>query len=348
MASPPTRPMSLRQATARTLKAALWGMPIAAAVLAVVAALAILFGGPSPPAALPSLNDPFRGIDSSAVPAPRNFSGRDETRLGYRGYPAGTSDTLGSVVLVHGASASSHSMHWLAQSFAAAGFDAYALDMRGHGASGPKGHIRYIGQLEDDVEAFMRAVQPRTPVTLVGFSAGGGFALRMASSDRQTLFNHYLLLSPFVHQDGPTFRANAGGMVNIGLPRIVALTTINRFGITAFNHLPVSAFALNDAARDLLTPSYSYNLATNFRPRHDWHRDIGAVRQPLAVLVGADDEAFHADRFAEVFALARQPVPVTLIPSTGHAAMVLQPPAISAAVAAVVRLGSEVGASAPQ
>ena len=47
----------------------------------------------------------------------------------------------------------------MAKGFAAAGYTAYALDIRGHGASGTKGHIAYIGQLEDDMEDFVHSTK---------------------------------------------------------------------------------------------------------------------------------------------------------------------------------------------
>ena len=60
-------------------------------------------------------------------------------------------------------------MHVLAKAFSEAGYAAYALDMRGHGASGTKGKIAYVGQLEDDLESFVKAVPLARPSTLVGF-----------------------------------------------------------------------------------------------------------------------------------------------------------------------------------
>ncbi|WP_394846724.1 alpha/beta fold hydrolase [Pendulispora brunnea] len=118
---------------------------------------------------------------------------------------------LQSVVLVHGSSASSRSMHPFAQCFAQAGFAVDAFDMRGHGDSGPRGDIAYIGQLDDDMEDFMHAVQPAGPKTLVGFSAGGGFAIRVAGGTRQALFDNYLFMAPAIHRRAPTYRPNAGG-----------------------------------------------------------------------------------------------------------------------------------------
>ena len=106
---------------------------------------------------------------------------------------------------------------------------------------------------------------------------------------RQKLFDQYVLLAPFIHQDVPTYRPEADGWVATGGTRIIALTLLNRFGITRFNTLPVVAFALMAGAQQFLTPTYSYALATNFRPHDDYRADIGAAKQPLRVLVGTDD-----------------------------------------------------------
>jgi alpha-beta hydrolase superfamily lysophospholipase len=207
--------------------------------------------------------------------------------------------------------------------------------MRGHGASGTKGLIDHVGQLDEDVEDFMQAVRPARPATLAGFSAGGGFALRFAAGPQQRAFDHYLLLSPFISQDAPSYRPGSGGWVEIGVPRIVALSLLDAIGVRAWHHLPVTRFALNEHAKALLTPSYSFALAMNFRPRRDWRADIAAARQPMALLAGADDEAFHADRFEALF--AGRNVPVTLLPGIDHIGLTLQPQAVAAAVAAVQR-----------
>src|SRR5207253_5450712 len=132
------------------------------------------------------------------------------TKLAFRAYPAAGGAVKGSVVLLHGSSASSSSMHLMAKGFAAAGYAAYALDIRGHGKSGTKGHIAYIGQLEDDLEDFVHSTKLAQPSTLAGFSSGGGFVLRFAGSPRQELFSNYLLLSPWISQDAATLRPGSG------------------------------------------------------------------------------------------------------------------------------------------
>lgn len=299
-------------------------------------AAAIAWGGPKPIAPLTSINNPFQGVDFSAVPPAQRFSARDGTLMAWYAYPASVAASqaaakdLGRVVLVHGSSSRARSIHVLAQALAAEGYQVAALDMRGHGESGARGQAAYIGQMEDDVEDFMKAVPHAGPQTLMGFSAGGGFALRLAGSARQALFDRYVLLSPFLHQDAPTARPDNGGWASIGLPRIVGLALLNRFGVTRWNHLPVVQFALDAQARAFLTPSYSYTVAMNFRPHDDYQNDIRNARQPLCIVAGLDDELFDAQGFAPLFEQAGRKVPVTLVPGTNHMGLTLQPAAVQA------------------
>jgi alpha-beta hydrolase superfamily lysophospholipase len=234
-------------------------------------------------------------------------------------------------------------MHPLAAALAAAGYSVYSLDMRGHGASGNKGHIDYIGQLEDDLSDFVQQVQPPQPSTLVGFSSGGGFVLRYAASAAAKKFHSFLLLSPFLHQSAPTQRENSGGWVRIGIPRLIALIVINRMGISRFNHLAVTRFAVDDTNKDLLTSSYDFNLAANFRPLDDYQAAIRAVAQPLMVLAGDKDEAFHTEYFADIFSASPGLVGVQLLPGINHTGLILQPAALEQAVAAVHKLQSNPG-----
>jgi non-heme chloroperoxidase len=300
-------------------------------VAGIVAAVAL--GGPRPPPPMASISDPFRSVDFSGMPPLRHFTARDGVTLAYRRYPG--SGGIGSVVLVHGSSASSESMHPLGAALARAGFDVYSLDMRGHGGSGPRGRIAHVGQLEDEVEDFAKAVNPPKPCTLIGFSSGGGFALRLAGSPRRELFDRYVLLSPFLHQDAPTARPASGGWVGVGVPRIVALAILNGFGITVLNDLPVNAFAVAADDGDRLTPTYSYALATNLRPHDDYRADIRGASQPMEVLVGSDDEAFRAERFGATFEEAGRPTRVTVVPGVGHIGLTVRPAGIEAVVSAL-------------
>jgi alpha-beta hydrolase superfamily lysophospholipase len=221
---------------------------------------------------------------------------------------------------------------------ARAGLSVYALDVRGHGDSGARGQIDYVGQLEDDLEDFVHAVLPAAPRCLCGFSAGGGFALRVAGSKRQQLFDGYLLLAPFLSQRASTYRARSGGWVSVGLPRMIGLLGLNAIGLSALNSLAVTAFALRPESRASLTPRYSYALAMNFRPHQRYRADMAAVRRPMHVLVGQHDDQFIAERFAAEFSAAGGTVPVKVVPQTGHLGLTLSVAGVQAIVDEVLAL----------
>lgn len=315
---------------------------ISLGVVIAILALAIVFGGPGKPAPMASIGDPFRSVDFSDLPPISSFTARDGTKLAYRSYsPATSTPSGGSVVLVHGSSATSSSMHAMAKALSAAGFTTYALDIRGHGGSGPKGQIGYVGQLEDDLTDFMHAVSPPAPVTLTGFSSGGGFVVRFASSSQQHLFQSYLLLAPFLSQDSPTLRPSGGGWASVGVPRIVAISILNGFGIRMFNSLPVLRFAVSQDAKAILTSEYSYALETNFRPRRNYLADLRNMHRPFHVLIGQNDEVYFPDRFAEVLSQSGHGAPITIIPGVDHIHLILSPVAHEEAVGAIQGLRSE-------
>lgn len=184
----------------------------------------------------------------------------------------------------------------------------------------------------------MRRVPFAGPSTLHGFSSGGGFVLRFAGSARQALFGRYLLLSPYLHHRAPSNRESMGGSgaswAFVGLPRMMALTVLNAASMTRWNDLPVLRFTLNEFSQKLLTPSYSYTLAANFRSHDGYRSDIRQVRQRQRIVAGLDDELFDANGFARVFAQAAQTVPVTLVAGVNHIGLTLQARALAAVVKA--------------
>jgi pimeloyl-ACP methyl ester carboxylesterase len=299
--------------------------------------LAVVLGGPTAVAAMDSINSPFKNLDYSALPSAQRYKARDGVALAYRHYmanPAADASFINRrIVLVHGSSASSSSMHTMSQALSKAGYTVDALDMRGHGDSGMRGHIGYIGQLEDDITDFMRTAPYTGPNTLLGFSAGGGFVLRFSASEQAALFDRYVLLAPFLVQ-APTNRPNSG-WASVGIPRIVALTILNKFGITRWNDLPVTQFALNDEAKKFLTASYSYALATNFGAHLDYAQDIAKSPQNVKLIVGVDDELMFPERYAGVLDSAGKSIPITIVPGAGHIGVTLNATALAAIVAAV-------------
>lgn len=320
----------------RVLRIAAWAL----VVLLLALAGAIAFGGPRQLPTMTSVSNPFRDVDFSGLPSTRRYRARDGAELAYRFYaPPANAPARGSIVLVHGSSANSQSIHPLSQSFAGAGFAVYALDMRGHGESGPRGDIAYVGQLDDDLEDFAKVIKPAEPKMLVGFSSGGGFAIRIAGGARKDLFDSYLFLAPYTDHRAPTQRPGSGGWASVGMPRLAAIAILNRLGITALNHLPTARFAVDANPRAGLTETYSYALLMNFQPSDDYRRDLKRIDKPAALVVGANDEIFVADKFAAVLTEAgRADIPVMIVPAVGHIGLTTTPAGRMAAVAAAEQL----------
>ncbi|MEI6735249.1 MAG: alpha/beta fold hydrolase, partial [Comamonadaceae bacterium] len=310
-----------------------------AAVLAMAACL--VWGGPKPLPPLQSIGDPFKDVRFDNMPSLRFFTARDGTQLAYRRYDtAGMGHGKGSVMLVHGSSANSNSVHPLAQSFLEAGYTVYAFDIRGHGKSGVKGQVSYIGQLDDDLEDFVNTVQPARPRTLLGFSSGGGFALRVAGSPRGIQFDNFLFMAPYIHYKAMTNRSGASAAwAAMGIPRLVSLILLNRVGVAYFNDLPVLNFAVSDSPKADLVRQYSYALALSFQPPDDYRSVIRSIARPAEVIAGGDDELFYADRYRTLLDEAgRSDIPATVVPATGHVNLTLSSAGRAAAVAAVRRL----------
>lgn len=286
-------------------------------VMAAALAAAIVLASPKAPPAMESIAAPFRTMNFTSLPPVRHYQARDGVKLAYRAYPADRA--CRTVVLVHGSSASSSSLHALAEHLQESAIDVYALDIRGHGESGPKGDIDYVGQLEDDLEDFMKQMfQNRTDVILAGFSSGGGFVLRFAAGPRQQLFSRYIALAPFIRYDAPTTRPNNGEWARASVPRIIALTLLGPMGRKWLGHLPVIAFGIDPQNARYQTPTYSYRLASNFGLHHDYASDLKAIKRPLTVIVGEEDELLYPQKYLSVFAEPQPHAEIRIVPGVGH------------------------------
>ena len=292
-------------------------------------AVAIALSSPKSPPIMESIAVPFRSMNFSKLPPLSRYSARDGAQLAYRVYPAPHSKQ--TVVLIHGSSGSSRGMHVLAGYLQGQGIEVYAPDMRGHGESGSKGDIAYVGQLEDDLEDFVNHVlKGKQDVILVGFSAGGGFALRFAGSNRQKLFAHYVLLAPFLRYDAPTTRPNNSEWANASVPRIIGLSLLGPIGKKWLGHLPVLAFAIDPKTVQYQTATYSYRLWSNFGPHYNYKADMKAAKQPITVLVGKDDELFYPQKYLPVFAGSQPHAEIIIVPDVGHITLTTERAGVSA------------------
>jgi alpha-beta hydrolase superfamily lysophospholipase len=284
------------------------------------------------PPELKSISETVGRVDRSTMPALQRFSARDGTELAYRHYPARATPVGKVAILVHGSSGSSVAVHALADALAARGIDTFAPDIRGHGGSGTRGDIGYLGQLEDDLGDLVvevRKTAPALPIVLLGHSAGGGFALRAASAPIQDLFARTVLLSPYLGYDAPTNRENSGGWASPDVPRILALGVLARLGLPCCEALPVLAFAVRPNSERYVVSTYSYRLLRNFATR-SYKSDLSAAKHPVTIMAGADDELMLADKYADAVHPVAPAVDVKLIAGVNHMEIVSAPQAVSA------------------
>ncbi|MES2195579.1 MAG: alpha/beta fold hydrolase [Pseudomonadota bacterium] len=283
-------------------------------------------------------------VDFSALPAIERFQARDGTWLGFRHYPSSSPATGRVAIVVHGSSGSSGgTIHALSGTLAARGVETFAIDIRGHGASGTRGDIGYVGQLEDDLADFVAVVRktaPTAPLTLVGHSSGGGFALRVAGSPIQHLFARAVLLAPYLGYDAPTTRPGSGGWAKADIPRILGLELLRVLRVNCCEALPVLALAVPPNSERTLVGTYSDRLMRNFAVSRDYRRDLAAATKPITIFAGADEELMFPDKYAEAVRGAPVAVDVRLIDGINHMGIVSVPRAISIVADEVAQGGS--------
>jgi alpha-beta hydrolase superfamily lysophospholipase len=321
------------------LRLAQWCLIIVGAAALVLAAMIAMPLTPLPE--LRSVSETARAVDRSTMPALEHFAARDGTTLAYRHYPARGPAAGPIAILVHGSSGSSLSVHALADALAAHGVETFAPDIRGHGGSGMRGDIGYLGQLDDDMAdlvALVRKGNPNAPITLLGHSAGGGFALRIASSPIRNLFARTVLLAPYLGYDAPTNRPYSGNWASADIPRILALAALRYIGFNGCDSLPALAFAVPPNSESILVPAYSYRLMRNFATR-GYKADFAATTRPVTLIAGANDELMLPDRYADAVHAVAPNVDVKLIEGVNHMSLLSEPRAISAIAEDVARRG---------
>jgi pimeloyl-ACP methyl ester carboxylesterase len=295
--------------------------------LVVAGAAIVAFNAPTPPPPMTSVETAFDNVDFSALPPKQSFVARDGTHLAYRLYKGDPKDV---VVLIHGSSGTSSSMHVLAQAINARGATVYTPSMRGHDNTGRYGDIDYIGQLDDDLVDFMKQVPAKgvTRTTLLGFSSGGGFVLQFAGGKNGTLFDRYVLVSPQMSaHTGGLMRPNGGGWVSVAVPRIVVLSLLTRAGIHNFEGLPVINFAVAPG-HVTQTSQYTFRMLRNFGPSLDYEGDLRRVPRPISIFAGANDEIFYTTRYNATLKPVRPDLAVTIVPGMGHMDMIVKPKAV--------------------
>ena len=182
---------------------------------------------------------------------------------------------------------------------------------------------RYNG---DDLEDFVNQLfKGEKNLTLVGLSSGGGFVLRFAGSNRQQLFHRYIALAPYIRYDASTTRPNNDEWAKASVPRILAITLLAPAGQKWLGHLPVIAFGINPQTARYQMAMYSYRLWSNFGPHYNYNADLKAIKQPLTVMVGENDELFYPQKCLSVFAKVQPRAEIRIVPGVGHVTLTTEP-----------------------
>jgi len=319
----------------RLLRGVLHGLKWALCVVGAVALiLAAMIATPlERPPEMKSVSESVKLVDFSTMPPLERFQARDGTWIGYRHYTPNGPATGHGAIFIHGSSGSSGTVnHALTHAIASRGVETWALDIRGHGGSGTRGDIGYVGQLEDDLVDFvahLRKTAPDLPLTLIGHSAGAGFSLRVAATPiMQDMFVRTVLLAPYLGYDAPTNRPHAGGWAIVDVPRFLGLTALRKLGIDCCSQLPVLALAVPATSAKYLVSTYSDRLMRNFATR-GYRVDLPATTRPITIFGGADDEMMISDKYAETVQAIKPSVDVKLIDGINHMGIVTHPKAIS-------------------
>jgi alpha-beta hydrolase superfamily lysophospholipase len=308
-----------------------WGL--AAAGLVALVLTGLIATPLRQPPELPSISASRKLVDMSNLPALQRYEGSDGTALAYRHYTPAQPATDRIAIVVHGSSGSSGgTIHALSSALMQRGVQTYAVDIRGHGASGMRGDIGYVGQLEDDLARLVGVIRqdnPAAPLTLIGHSSGGGFALRIAGSPIQNLFDRTILLAPYLGYDAPTTLPDSGGWARADIPRIIGLLALNKLGITCCDHLPVVAFAVPPNSTSRLVSTYSERLRSNFGTHADFRTDLSAAGKPITLFAGRADELMESAKYEAAMRSVSPSIKVRLLPDINHMGIVADPRAVS-------------------
>lgn len=302
-----------------------WAVGMVVLALLPLGAALALVAWPTP-AEVTELAKPSQELEAffkSAPPIepgePRYFKARDGADRLYRQYDGSGQDVL---VFLHGSTADLRYLALLARRIAAqTGLAVVTLDMRGHGPSPlRRGDVDYVGQQEHDIADLLASLRGRNfkRVFVGGHSLGGGLAIRYAAGSEAPRPDGLILLAPFINQNSPAAFPAAGGWATAFMPRIIGLSVLHRYKISAFDDLPVLRFRTPPRTRDgTETNLYSWRLWMSVTPRADWKKEIAALSLPTLVIGGAADPFFRSEGYPEVFKLAKN-ADVQIMPKLSH------------------------------
>lgn len=289
---------------------------------------AIIFGTSPAPAELTSISDPFKQVDFADLPPVRKLEVKHGSSIAYRVYGEGTK---GVTIAIHGSSALGASLHPLAKGLAAAGQAVYVPDLRGHGETGRRGDVDFIGQPDMDLMSLILLTQKAHPgkkLTLLGFSLGSGFLIRFVGAYPVLQPDRTVLLAPALGPEAESIRSKESARwAAAHVPRIIGLTILNFLGFSGLNELEAIRFAVPPNSERYQTARYTFRLYASLMPL-SYKRALGKTTAPVHVIIGGKDELFNAESVRASLAGVNPKLDLTVVPGVDHVGLTLDPAAL--------------------
>ena len=230
-------------------------------------------------------------------------------------YRFGPEDAAETVLIYHGGGANAAAGYaQLAGMVAGDDLAVWAVDMRGHGASGGRrGHTPRPGRVWDDVNAVMAACGS-SRVHLVGHSSGAGMLLNAYAGLTRSVAGMYFIAPQFGFRAGLEVEGSKGRFATASIPAFIA----SSMTLGVLGGLTAVRFNYDGAARadELgLVRTYTVHMANAVTPARP-AAQLAAVDVPVWVAVAGRDEAIDAGkltRFVEAHG-----VTVCTLAESGH------------------------------
>jgi alpha-beta hydrolase superfamily lysophospholipase len=225
----------------------------------------------------------------------------DGTRIFWR-REAAQGKTRGRVLVVHGFAEHSGRYAHVLRGLAAKGFDAWGLDLRGHGRSdGGRGCITRWSDYLDDVSGLLGVAAPDrdvVPAFLLGHSMGGLVSMRFCQ-ERPSGVKGLLLSSPFfrVKMPVPAVKRAAGRVLSSVLPNLAMPTGLDANQISRD---PAVVKAYVDDPLVFTTATTRWFTETTFAQAQAFLQ-APAFRMPVLLIHGAADGLVDPEASRELF-----------------------------------------------
>jgi acylglycerol lipase len=204
----------------------------------------------------------------------------------------------GVIAICHGVNSHGGQYLWVGEQFAAAGFAAYALDLRGRGKSdGERFYVEHVADYVSDVTATIalaKSRHPGLPVFLLGHSAGGVVSATYVLENPSGVAG--FICESFAFQvPAPGFALAAiKGLSHIA-PRLPALKLKN----ADFSRDPKAVEALNHDPLTANEAQPAITVAALVRADERLREEFPRITMPVLIMHGTADKAtiYHGSEF---------------------------------------------------